>query len=80
MRRDPYKRSAADFRSLFAHAPPSSVDLLSKMLRFSASSRISMFDARCHKFHEDTGDATSGSAAQIPVISEEQVHLRWFVD
>jgi hypothetical protein len=50
------------------------------MLRFSASSRISMFDARCHKFHEDTGDATSGSTAQIPVISEEQVHLRWFVD
>ena len=44
------------------------VDLLSKMLRFSAGSRISMFEARGHRFHED-----GTSAAALQSITEEQV-------
>ena len=68
MRQKPYSRTAMDFRAIFAHAPPSSVDLLSKMLRFSAGSRISMFEARGHRFHED-----GTSAAALQSITEEQV-------
>ena len=77
MRQPPYAAAALDFRTVFAHAPPPSVDLLSKMLRFSASSRISMFDARGHRFHEDShvsaGAASVAAAAQFSSVCEEQV-------
>ena len=70
MRQPPFVASALDFRALFKHAPPAAVDLLSRMLRFSAGSRISMFDARGHKFHEEK----DGSAAASPQsVAEEQV-------
>jgi hypothetical protein len=48
--------------------------LLSKMLRFSAAARISMFDARGHKFHEDSNAAVASAATQLPAVCEEQVH------
>jgi hypothetical protein len=76
MRQPPYAATALDFRTVFGHAPASSVDLLSKMLRFSASSRISMFDARSHKFHEDVSAGAASAvaaAAQVPSVCEEQV-------
>jgi hypothetical protein len=76
MRRPPYASAAIPFEMLFDHAPPSSIDLLSKMLRFSAAARISMFDARSHKFHDDsTAAAAAASPLQFPVISDEEV---WF--
>ena len=71
MRQPPYATAAVDFKMLFKHAPPASIDLLSRMLRFSAGSRISMFEARGHKFHEDKDGA---AAAPVYAITEEQVY------
>jgi len=78
MQRPPFARAAQDLREVFAHAPPQSVDLLSKMLRFSAGSRISMFDARNHKFHEDSTSSSSleAAAVQVSSVHNEQVMLR----
>ena len=76
MRQSPYSKPALDFNTVFAHAHPDSVDLLSKMLRFSASSRISMFDARSHKFHDDSAASSAAAAAQGSSVCEEQVMPR----
>lgn len=73
MRQPPYATPSLDFAALFEHAPPSSVDLLSKMLRFSAQARISMFDARGHKFHDDSTGVGASAQAQLPGVCEEQV-------
>ncbi len=71
MRQPPYAKPAQNFSTMFAHAHPESVDLLQKMLRFSASTRISMFDARSHKFHEDPKAWGGAAAAQASGVGEE---------
>ena len=71
MRQPPYAKPAQNFCTMFAHAHPESVDLLQKMLRFSASTRISMFDARSHKFHEDPKAWGGAAAAQASGVGEE---------
>lgn len=73
MQQAPYNKPALDFKTVFAHAHPHSVDLLSNMLRFSASSRISMFDARSHKFHDESAASSAAAAAQASSVCEEQV-------
>jgi len=76
MQQSPYNKPALEFKTVFAHAHPHSVDFLSNMLRFSASSRISMFYARSHKFHDKSAASSAAAAAQASSVCEEQVMQR----
>jgi len=65
------KRSGAGLRSKFHYADPASVDLLERMLRFDASSRISDDDAIAHELFAECRDVDKEEARAPAKITLE---------